>query len=95
MWLNLFILLVIFFIQFSLKIKENFIRCPPNSDSLKAVNSIKTLAKSSCIINDLNNFYDDLEDSETENKFVCMGKNMEPVNSIDTVSKAWCRKKNN
>ena len=95
MWLNLVILLVIIFIQFFLKIKEKFSRCPPNSDGLKAVNSIKTLSKSSCTIDDLNNFYDDLEESETENKFVCIGKNMEPANSIDTSSKAWCRKKNN
>tara|TARA_E500000178_G_scaffold296798_1_gene303182 strand:+ start:2413 stop:2685 length:273 start_codon:yes stop_codon:yes gene_type:complete len=88
--LNVIILIVIIGILL-LNTNEMF-QCPIDASPLDTLGSFKSLGKSECAINDPNNFFSELDEDEI-NEIVCIGKNMKPSNSIDTVSKAWCRKK--
>ncbi len=88
--LNVIIMLIILTILL-FNTTETF-QCPYDAEPLDALGSYESLGKSDCVITDPNNFFGELNEDEI-NEIVCVGKNMKPSNSIDTVSKAWCREK--
>lgn len=93
MMINLvLILLLVLIISININ-NDTFVICPPNSTEMLPLNSLESLGKAQCVINDPNDFFADLEKNNKED-LVCVGKYMEPKNGLDSVSKAWCAKKN-
>lgn len=93
MIINLILILLLFLIISMNFIKDRFVLCPPNSTKMLPLNSLESPGKAQCVINDPEDYFIDLEKNGKED-LVCVGTYMKPKDGLDSVSKAWCAKKN-